>query len=125
MMTISWQRISFLKEKLETEISDDEFLLIKTQIEKNPPRLNKIKFQDFLKTMWGLYDHKGLVNSIKVLKKDNNKILFQYEKPKKTTTTIPKAGNCNIITQWKQFTSNKREVLLNILIQEIHGNGTD
>lgn len=125
MIAISWNRIESLKTKLESEVSDDEILVIKTQIDQNPPKLNKAKFQDLLKFMWTLYDHRGAVNSIKILKKDNNKILFNYEKPKRAVTSSPKSGNPNIVTQWKHFSAEKKEVLLKILAQEIHGNGTD
>jgi len=122
-MTINWQKIESLKKRLDTQLTDEEFLVVKTQIGKNPPRLSKIKFQDFLKTIWALYDISASVNSIKILKKDDNKILFHYERPK-NLRSMPKSGNPNIVLAWKKFNLTKKNALLQILESEIINDDT-
>ncbi len=119
MMALNWKYLENLEEKLKDQFDSDTILVLEVQFYKLPPSKRKTKLVNFLNTMWNIYDDNRSIIKLVISTQLDKKILYSFEQSKCDESRLPKTGNPTIVTNWRKYTSNKKETLLKVLEKQI------
>lgn len=118
---LNWQKIYEVQSSLRDERSfnDDTPLVFVLVMKDDTQQKRTVKFKDFLKFFWFIYDSNRItVKSLVVQDKAGN-VLYKHKHTSGGGEEIPQGGKPHLIENWSDLTDLQKETHLKILIAQI------
>ena len=117
LKNINWVAIKGEFEK--TKEDPDTPISISITPKYGEQMVRKIRFGQFLEAMWRLYDSQTEIKKVNAIISKDGSSFFEYDTPSDFVETKPVGGDGAIILEFKNLTSNAREVYIKILLTQI------
>lgn len=118
---VNWKTLLEVKESLATtkNLTADTSVIFVLLLKDGTHQKKTIKFKDFLKFFWFMYDStKFYVKGLVVTDLSGN-ILYRQQQAQAQTNT-PSGGSVHIFTRWKSLNEEQKDAYLDILLAQIY-----
>lgn len=118
---LNWKSVYAARDHLrdEREVQDDTTLTFVLLFKDGTQRQKAVKFKDFLRFLWFIYDSNKFYATGLVVKDSTGNVLYRHKQSTCETEEIPNGGNPHIIPRWSTLNEEQKEAHLKILLSQI------
>ena len=119
---LNWQTMSAVKADLEAtwKLEPDSKVTFILLLKNGAEHKKIIRFSDFLKFFWYIYDSTKFHVKGLVVTDSTGKVLYRHRQVSGGREEIPNGGNVHIFERWKKLTDQQKDAYLNICLAQIY-----
>jgi len=119
---LNWNVLSDVKSDLEDtwKLKPETKVTFVLLMKDGSHHKKTIKFSEFLKFFWFIYDSTNFHVKGLVVTDTTGKILYRHRQTTGEHEEIPNGGNVHIFDRWNNMTDGQKDAHLNILLSQIY-----
>jgi len=119
---LNWNTLSDVKSDLEKtwKLKANSKVVFVLLLKDGTHHKKTIKFADFLKFFWFIYDSTKFHVKGLVVTDTSGKVLYRHRQTNGEHEEIPNGGNVHIFERWATMTDDQKDAHLNILLSQIY-----
>ena len=119
---INWKSLSEVKEGLikTKSLTNDTPVVFVLLLKDGTHQKKTIKFQDFFKFFWFMYDSTKISIKGLVVTDTSGNILYRHPQVNSHGEIIPDGGNTYVFERWSTLSELQKDTHLNILLAQIN-----
>jgi hypothetical protein len=118
---VNWKTLLEIKEELATtkNLTADTSVIFVLLLKDGTHQKKTIKFKDFLKFFWFMYDSTKFYVKGLVVTDLNGNILYRQQQAQ-IQNALPSSGNTHIFTRWNSLNEEQKDAFISILLAQIY-----
>ena len=120
---LNWKTVMEVQADLAStkNLAADSSVIFVLLLKDGTHQKKTVKFKDFLKFFWFMYDSKKFyVRGLVVTDMSGNTLYRQQQT--NTKHSIPTGGNVHLFERWKSLNAEQKDAYLNIVLAQIYDN---